>query len=108
MVSIKVDLSDEANQIVEIYKGVHGLKSKQEAIIQIINIAGAKHIEETIYTPDFIAQIKASEKDIKAGRVISTDEVDDLDDVLDNYEKEEKKKKLTSRKKGNYGKNKIH
>jgi len=36
MAKIQIDLSKEENKIVEIYKLVHGLKTKQEAIKQMI------------------------------------------------------------------------
>lgn len=107
MVRVNLDLDDGANQNVELYKGLHRLKSKSEAINKMLNELGDKYIEETLYTPKVVAELKAAQKEIKEGKYIEIDDIDELDEALDNYEKEQKKKKLASKKQGKHGKNKI-
>jgi len=53
MVKILIDLSKEEDKIVEVYKLVHELKTKQEAIKQMIRYFHAdikpKHLNENDY-----------------------------------------------------------
>ena len=48
MTKIQIDLSETEDKLVEIYKLVHGLKTKQEAIKQMIRYFKVKIIPERL------------------------------------------------------------
>ena len=61
MVKAMIDVSEEANQILNIVKAKHNLKDKSEAINQVALEYG-KEILEPELRPEFIERIKKAEK----------------------------------------------
>ncbi|MFW6105533.1 MAG: hypothetical protein ACOC7P_03015 [Chloroflexota bacterium] len=53
MAKMQLELSKEEDRIVEVYKLVHGLKSKQEAIKQMIGYFEAEIKPKKINTKDY-------------------------------------------------------
>ena len=53
MVKIMIDLSDEEDRLVEIYKLVHNLKTKQDAIKKMVRYFKAKVVPDKSVEEDY-------------------------------------------------------
>lgn len=61
MVNAMINISDEANQILNIVKARHNLKDKSQAIDFVARVYGGELLEPEL-RPEFVERIKKAEK----------------------------------------------
>ena len=62
MVQAMIDISEEANQILNIVKARYNLKTKSEAITKIVTERGGEMLEPEL-RPEYVEKIKRIEKE---------------------------------------------
>jgi hypothetical protein len=80
MVQAMINISPEANHILNIIKARHNLKDKSEAIVKIVLDYG-KEIMEPELRPEFIEKIKKIER---KGRFVGFNSVEKLKESIEN------------------------
>lgn len=61
MVKATIEIPDNENRVLNIVKGQHGLKNKEQAITMIIKLYGEEMLEPEL-RPEFIKEMKRIEK----------------------------------------------
>ncbi len=61
MVKATLDIPENENRILNIVKGQHGLKNKEQAVTMIIKLYGEEMLEPEL-RPEFIKEMKKIEK----------------------------------------------
>jgi len=80
MVQAMINISPEANHILNIIKARHNLKDKSEAIVKIVLDYG-KEIMEPELRPEFIEKIKKIERN---GRFVGFNSVEKFKESIEN------------------------
>jgi hypothetical protein len=80
MVKAMIDITPEANHILNIIKAKHNLKDKSEAIVRITLDYGLEFLEPELQ-PNFIKKIKKLEKE---GKFLEFDSIEKLKASIEN------------------------